>query len=186
MDEKKKILMPESKGTDAVASGSGYEIERKFLIEYPDTDALSSMTECRSVEIVQTYLVCDEDATIAERRVRMTEADGKKEYFLTVKSVGGLVREENEQSISREEYDAYLALADKERVPIRKTRYKLPFDGHTVEIDVYPFSSERAIAEVELADKDEAFTLPPFISVIKEVTLDPSYKNSNIARRTAL
>ena len=33
-----------------------FEIERKFLIEYPDIEALEKNPNCKKVEIIQTYL----------------------------------------------------------------------------------------------------------------------------------
>jgi len=33
-----------------------YEIERKFLIEYPDIEWLTNLPNCERIEIIQTYL----------------------------------------------------------------------------------------------------------------------------------
>ena len=49
-------------------------------------------------------------------------------------------------------------------------------------MDVYPFWSDRAVLEVELESEDEAFDIPPFISVIKEVTGDKRYSNKALAK----
>ncbi|MBQ2956243.1 MAG: AAA family ATPase, partial [Clostridia bacterium] len=38
-----------------------FEIERKFLIEYPDAAWLESLPNCRRIEIIQTYLKTDGD-----------------------------------------------------------------------------------------------------------------------------
>ena len=65
---------------------------------------------------------------------------------------------------------------------INKTRYCLSFESRYFEIDVFPFWSDKALLELELLSEDEAFELPPFFEVIKEVTEDSSYKNSVIAR----
>ena len=159
------------------------ETERKFLIRYPDTDMLLSMEGCACVQIEQVYLLNDSDNSDEERRIRHTVTNSEDRYYLTVKSRGdGFVRREDERGISRDEYVSLSTLADPLRQPIRKTRYKLPYNGRRVEIDIYPFWSDRAIAEVELDSPDEELTLPPFITVIKEVTFEPEYKNSALAR----
>ena len=51
-----------------------------------------------------------------------------------------------------------------------------------MEIDVYPFWQDRAIAEVEVESEEESVTLPSFIKVLQEVTVDKRYKNVNMAR----
>ena len=45
-----------------------YEIERKFLIEYPDIKLLESMPNCRKVEIIQTYLKSENDEEVRIRQ----------------------------------------------------------------------------------------------------------------------
>ena len=71
---------------------------------------------------------------------------------------------------------------DPSRRPIRKTRYCLTEGSRYYEIDVYPFWSDRAIVEVELADENETVTLPEKLKVIKEVTEDKNYRNSELAK----
>ena len=45
-----------------------YEIERKFLIEYPDIHWLESIPNCKRVEIIQTYLKADEGEEVRVRQ----------------------------------------------------------------------------------------------------------------------
>jgi CYTH domain-containing protein len=84
--------------------------------------------------------------------------------------------------LSATEYDVLLQLADPALHPICKTRYAIPYAGHTVEVDLYDFWQDRATAEVELADESEAVELPPYLCVIREVSDDKRYKNVNLAR----
>ena len=72
--------------------------------------------------------------------------------------------------------------ADTSKKQIRKTRYCLTFGNRYFEIDVYPFWSDRAIMEIELADENEKIEFSEFIKVIKEVTDNDSYKNSSLAQ----
>lgn len=94
--------------------------------------------------------------------------------------VNGLKRREREVLIDSDEYDAILKAEKHPRV-LSKTRYSIPFDCHIIEIDIYPFWNDRAIAETEMSSERETVSLPPFIKVIKEVTGDPQYKNSSLA-----
>ena len=157
-----------------------YEIERKFLIEYPDTRALLKNPKCHKVEITQTYLLSDADEEI---RVRRRGEDGHYVYFKTVKrTVSGAKREEIESKITADEYKELLCKADPERQPIEKDRYCLMHDNQYFEIDVYPFWSDRAIMEIELSGENDKISIPDYIRVIKEVTDDKSYKNSSLAK----
>lgn len=154
-----------------------YEIERKYLIRRPDL--LNLGTCCRVIDISQTYLTTSEGSL----RVRRTEEKGVVSYIETLKrSVTAMRRMEIERELTEEEYERRLAARDPRRQMIRKTRYCLPYNGHTFEIDIYPFWTKQAIMEIELTHEDESFDLPPQIRVLREVTNDPAYSNHSLAR----
>ena len=158
-----------------------FEIERKFLIEYPDVARLEKLPNCQRVEIIQTYLNAPQGE---ESRVRQRGIDGNYIYFQTTKKqVTGLKRVEVERRLSKDEYLRLLMDADPNCRPIRKTRYCLTHDNQYFEIDVYPFWQDKAIMEIELADEHAAIRFPEWIHVVKEVTDDESYKNASLAKR---
>lgn len=157
-----------------------YEMERKYLIEYPDISWLESNPSCQRIEIIQTYLnsVADEEV-----RVRQRGVDGNYIYFQTIKrKVSDIKRIEIEKRLSQEEYLNLLMEADTTKRQIRKTRYCLTYENQYFEIDIYPFWEDKAIAEIELYDEHETILFPEQIKVIKEVTDDDSYKNASLAR----
>lgn len=157
-----------------------YEIERKFLIEYPDVNGLEAYPESTKSEIAQTYLLTDDGFT---SRVRKRTTKGVTKYIFTEKKRVNDVRcIENEREITKEEYNDLLKLADPERRTIEKTRYCLPYGERVVEIDIYSFWTDRAIAEVEMEDESESVRLPGFIKVIRDVTAEKAYKNYSIAK----
>ncbi len=156
------------------------EIERKFLIAMPDCRALEADPTCRRARIRQTYLRSEDGE---ERRVRMREEKGCVSYTQTVKTkVTDMTRIERECSLTREEYDALLSEADPERGPLEKIRYCLTYRSQLFEIDVYPFLTDRAILEIELKDERDPIDFPPFLRILREVTGDPDYKNSHLAK----
>lgn len=157
-----------------------FEIERKFLIEYPDLAALEALPHCQRVEIIQTYLKTPDGA---ESRVRQRGMDGHYTYYQTTKrQVTGLKRIELERRLTQNEYLRLLMDADPERRPIRKTRYCLMHDGRYFEIDVFPFWADKAMVEIELSDEADPINFPEMLHVIKEVTDDPAYRNAALAR----
>ena len=156
-----------------------YEIERKFLIRYPDIQWLESNPSCQRVEIIQTYLRSDDGDEV---RVRQRGCDGSYVYTMTRKrTVSDVKRVEVEKRLSQGEYLNLLMEADPSRHPIRKTRYCLTHGGQYFEIDVYPFWNDRAIVEIELRNENDEVAMPPQFDVVKEVTDDPSYKNAALA-----
>lgn len=154
-----------------------YEIERKFLIRMPDTEKLSEMGE--RTEIVQTYLKCDSGS----ERVRKRGLDGRYVYTHTEKKrLSDMRRIENEREIDETEYDSLLRLADPERNTIYKDRYCIEYMGQMLEIDVFPFYSDRAFLEIELQDENQPVHIPSWLDVIREVTEDRRYTNAAMAK----
>lgn len=157
-----------------------FEIERKFLIYYPDVKKLEEMPNCTKVNIVQTYLKSN-DGT--ERRIRARGIDGSYLYYLTEKKrISNLKRVEVERKLSQDEYFSLLMEADNMLHAIRKTRYCLSENNQYFEIDIYPEWDNQAIMEIELNSEDEKVKIPDFIKVIKEVTDDETYKNYNMSK----
>ena len=156
------------------------EIERKFLIAYPDLEKLEKLPTCQRVEISQTYLTAPEGQEI---RVRQRGADGHYIYTHTTKrKIDDVKRVEVERRITKDEYLRLLMEADPNCRPIRKTRYCLTYDNQYFEIDVYPFWTDRAIVEIELNHETDEIRFPADIKVIREVTQDKHFKNAALAR----
>ena len=157
-----------------------FEIERKFLIEYPDTETLEKFSDAKKIEMVQTYLISENGTT---SRVRKRISDGEVKYIFTEKlRINDLKCIENEREVTADEYEELLKSADPERKTVYKTRYCLPFEERVVEVDIYPFWNDRAIAEVEMESEDEIVRLPEIIKVIRDVTSEKAYKNASIAK----
>lgn len=157
------------------------EIERKFLIKFPDISKLALTSGCKITEITQTYLLCQNGCL----RVRKSVCGGKTVFKRTKKTkISDITRLEDEKEISEETYNELLLCADGKRTPIAKTRYAFPHNGHIIEIDVYPFWNDRAIAEIELQDENQPFDFPNFLQIIKEVTHDNRYSNKSLAKQT--
>lgn len=157
-----------------------FEIERKYLIEYPDISWLENEPNCQRIEIIQTYLKSNADEEV---RVRQRGINGNYIYFKTVKKkISDIKRVEVEKRLSQSEYLTLLMEADTAKRQIRKTRYCLTYKGQYFEIDIYPFWNDKAIAEIELSDENAEIIFPSQIKVIKEVTEDESYKNASLAK----
>lgn len=157
-----------------------FEIERKYLIEYPDIAWLENESNCQRIEIIQTYLKSD---TGEEVRVRQRGINGNYIYFKTVKKrISDIKRVEVERRLSEAEYLTLLMEADTSKRQIRKTRYCLTYNGQYFEIDVYPFWNDKAIAEIELRDENTQVSFPKQLKVIREVTEDESYRNASLAK----
>lgn len=143
------------------------EIEKKYLLRKVPED----LSSYRHSEIEQAYLN-------AEPVLRIRRKDHK--YILTYKSKGMMVRMEEEFPLNEQ---AYLHLRDKAdgRI-ITKTRYFIPYDKYTIELDVFHGVMEPLImAEVEFSTEEEADGFVPPDWFGEEVTFDKKYHNVNMA-----
>jgi CYTH domain-containing protein/predicted ATPase len=156
------------------------EIERKYLIAYPDVKWLESMPNCRRVEIVQYYLPAREGD---ELRIRKRGENGSYLYYKTLKRrISDYKRLEVEERLSEGEFLSLLQEADPDKRPVHKSRYCLTYEGQYFEIDLYPFWDDQAIVEIELSDENAEVNFPPELKVLREVTRDPAFRNSALAK----
>ena len=163
----------------------GIEIERKFLILMPEVEKLARMEGCVTWEIVQTYLT--EGPNGETRRVRRIFTDGREQFFHTVKlRISQLSSIENEKEISAFEYAQLLREADPLSHPVEKVRYRIPFEGQLLEVDVYSFWQDRATLEIELESEDQPLKLPDWIEIIRDVSADFAYKNRMLAKHVPM
>ena len=168
-----------------MSEGKHCEIELKYLIRYPDAALLQAQPGCEVWQIVQTYLKDGEGGQT--RRVRRIAVDGRVEYYRTFKRhLSALSSEEDEGRIDEAAYERYLLERDGSRAPVRKTRYRVPFRGHVLEFDVYPFWKDRAIMEIELEREDEVPQIPDYVGIIRDVTGEKAYKNRQLAKRVPM
>ncbi|MDH3591087.1 MAG: CYTH domain-containing protein [Planctomycetota bacterium] len=146
----------------------GVEIERKFLVQ---DDGWGPAGDGRLQH--QGYLAITDRGTM---RVRI-EA-GKA--ILNLKSA--------QQGLTRAEFEYEIPLADGERIlerlcglVVEKTRYKREHAGHVWDVDVFHGANEGlVVAEVELADENEAVELPAWVG--QEVSHDVRYRVAHLSQ----
>ncbi|MBE6709411.1 MAG: hypothetical protein E7578_09250 [Ruminococcaceae bacterium] len=159
------------------------EIERKFLIEYPDLEMLHKLPACCRVEIVQVYLKWKDGH---KARIRSRAVNGECMYFHTVKkSITPAKRIEIERRLTEEEYLGFLNDTECVKNKLEKDRYCISYDSQYFELDVYPFWNDRAVLEIELLHENEEIRFPEWAKVIREVTGDRHYNNSTLARKVS-
>ncbi len=148
------------------------EIERKFLIK----ENYFTLDNYKYIDIQQAYI-----STSPVIRVRKKASDQKEEYILTVKSKGMLSRQEFELELTRDDYENLLKKA--EGNIITKRRYIIPLDNSlTLELDYFSDLFQGLVmGEIEFSSEEAAkkYNLPDF--VIREVTFDKNYHNSNMS-----
>lgn len=143
------------------------EIERKFTIkELPDLGSYQFH------KIAQAYLN-------TSPVVRIRKEDDK--YYLTYKGKGMMAREEYNLPLNEESFYHLLKKADGQI--IQKTRYLIPYQKYTIELDVFEDSlAPLIIAEVEFETRQEALAFTPPDWFLEDVTMDSHYHNSNLSK----
>lgn len=145
------------------------EIERKFLVKTLPMD----IQQFPHKEILQWFL--NDPSTGKSIRVRHI-GDA---YKVTRKKWHGLVREEIEVDITKEEFDQLRFQVENHF--IEKTRYYIPQDSLMIELDIYKNLQWLKTAEVEFASKRDAkkFVAPQRFG--EEVTTMRQATNAYIA-----
>ncbi len=152
-----------------------HEIEKKYLVKkLPD-----NLDSFPFVEISQSYVAISEDN---KEEVRVRKADNN--YYLTVKRGNGLDREEVETCIDRDTYEVLVPHADGKTV--EKTRYKIPYQKYTIELDVYHGAQEGLLSvevEFESIEESEKFAHPAWFG--EDVTGKKEFSNRAMAGKNA-
>ncbi|MBQ9516635.1 MAG: hypothetical protein IJR60_00995 [Eubacterium sp.] len=157
---------------------SHIELEKKFLIEYPDLQALAKYNPIK-YEIEQIYLISE----VGSHRIRKRSHFGIPTFFETLKvRINNSKCREFEDVITEPEYEQLKLTADPKKHPIYKDRYVFSYGGKVLELDVFPFWSDKAFLEIELESEVDEYSVPPEIRIIKDVSDDPKYKNNYLAR----
>ncbi|SDJ55347.1 CYTH domain-containing protein [Microbulbifer yueqingensis] len=143
------------------------EIERKFLVDPAFARTLKSGTE-----ISQGYL------PVAGKSVVRARIYGSRGYLTLKGETRGMTRTEYEYEIPLDDAREIISSLCEGRV-IEKTRYLVTVGKHEWEIDIFSGRNRGlVVAEIELADEQEAFERPTWVT--QEVTHDPRYYNANL------
>jgi CYTH domain-containing protein len=163
-----------------MSTGKHCEIERKYLIRYPDIETLKAQKGVEQWEIVQIYLTTSGPGET--RRIRQVVSDGQIRYYKAFKRhLSSVKNEEDEGEIDQMEYIRLSREQEPACKPLGKTRYRIPYAGHVLEFDIYPFWTDRAILEIELESENEGAAIPEYVQIIRDVSDDLAYKNRSLA-----
>ena len=142
------------------------EIERKFLVgELPCLDGV------KSSEIVQGYVSFSPE-------IRVRKLDDK--YYRTEKGEGMVMREENEWEIDKETAEKMFSQVKTNL--IEKTRYYIPYNKYTIELDIYKgIFKGLIVAEVEFSSLEEANDFAPPEWFLEDISEKREYRNKILA-----
>lgn len=153
----------------------------KYLIKMPDLQKLREVYNPETFEMVQIYLTATNPRV--ERIVRQQSSGGHSLYFYTEKRFKSEAqRWETEKPISEKHYTKYLMEYDTRLRPVIKTRYCLAYKDQHFDIDIYPFSNEKALVEIKVPSPETKVELPPELTLIMDVTDNKNYKNRSLAQ----
>lgn len=164
----------ETRPSEQGKGGLSMEIERQFLV-----DAIPVLPREYDM-ILQGYV-----STLPEIRIRQVRTpDNRERYFLTVKRGAGLSREEWETQITSTEFSHLIERLEPDTEFIEKRRYRLPLcDGHTAEFHRHEAALKGFnYVEVEFSSEEEARAFDPPAWFGREVTEDPRFTYSRLAR----
>ncbi len=160
------------------------EIERKFLLKECNIIDILRLAPNRYTQsnIIQAYIAVEENYS---KRIRKDNDT----YILTEKEGSDMMqRKEYEKEITQDEFEELIQHA---LGTIEKTRYRFETDEFKeVCIDIFTSPITSIVAEIEYKSSTDAQKLPvpPWLDklILKEVTHDKSYLNSQIALKGRL
>ncbi len=152
------------------------ETERKYIIKKPSSAFLD---KCEHLDIIQIYLASEPGVTHRVRRI--VKGEDVKYVETEKRRISALSCIEDEREISKAFFDELSLKIREGSRPINKKRYKYPYLGHILEIDVYPEWQSLAIMEIELSSEGEKYSFPEEISVVREVTGEVGFSNSALS-----
>jgi CHAD domain-containing protein/CYTH domain-containing protein len=157
-----------------VSGDAEVEIERKYLL----TAAPPTALDLPAFDIVQGWLP---GVRLKERLRRTRDAEGTERHYRTIKFGSGVKRTEIEEETTPELFKLLWRATKGRRV--RKFRHVVPAGELKWEIDVFR-DHDLVIAEIELPAEDAPVEFPDWLRpyLVREVTGDPAYSNSNLAR----
>jgi adenylate cyclase len=145
------------------------EIERKFLVK-----TMPDLSQFQQAYILQGYITNSNDSV----EVRLRQRD--EQYFITVKSGSGMVRNEYETSIEQQQFETLWPATKGKR--IEKHRWTGQINSQTYELDIFMGELESLVlVEVEFASTQQADDFQPAEWFGREVTQDKNYKNKALA-----
>jgi adenylate cyclase len=145
------------------------EIERKFLVK-----TMPDLSQFQQAYILQGYITNSNDSV----EVRLRQRD--EQYFITVKSGSGMVRNEYETSIEQQQFETLWPATKGKR--IEKYRWTGQINSQIYELDIFMGELESLVlVEVEFASTQQADDFQPAEWFGREVTQDKNYKNKALA-----
>lgn len=154
------------------------EIERKFILnELFDFNLLRG---CKEYVIEQYYISLSPEIRI---RCKRDKSNNVEQCFLTLKSEGGLVRQEIEEKVSIDVFETFKKCAI--GIVLSKSRFEIILDDHHIaEIDIYKKDYEGLkIAEIEFAFLEDGKNFDSKLPIWfgREVTEIKNFKNKSLA-----
>jgi adenylate cyclase len=145
------------------------EIERKFLVK-----AMLDLSRVQKTYIQQGYITHSNDSV----EVRLRQKDDQ--YFITVKSGSGMVRNEHEILINQQQLETLWP--ETQGKQIEKNRWTWQLDSQTYELDIFAGAlNSLVLVEVEFSSIEQAYNFQPADWFGREVTTEKCYKNKALA-----
>lgn len=152
------------------------EIERKWLVK-----SLHQIKPISAHNILQGYIINNKNESVRIRQTSDQHCLRDFEYFLTIKSGSGIVRNETEINLTSDQFDSLFPLTKGSR--IYKNRSLVELDNHLIaEVDIFSDQNGLVMVEVEFPSLEsaEAFIAPDWFG--EDVTHDEKYINARLAK----
>ena len=165
------------------------EIEKKYIVKFPKSwsDLASLFDRLVDVKRIEQVYLKQKEGDQQSARVRKTieglSGDTNIVYHFNIKKrIELMVNQEIEKEITKSKYEEYLKDKSPKNKILSKTRFVFKYQDQIFELDVFKGDLKGlAILEIELKDKKQEVTLPPFLKIEKDVSEIEKYNNFNLS-----
>jgi len=159
--------------------------KRKFLVSELPADEV--FPDFQDFDVIHDYL--STPLSEEQARLRARSQGGEFTYTYTIRRCvrGDQEKPELKKMITKRDYKILYAQKDPRRYSLYKRRRCFVWKHHYYQLDIFVDPSPSAcrglvLLETYTADSSPSFPrLPPFLSVLREVTGDPSYSMYNLS-----
>lgn len=153
--------------------------QKKYIVDIEKSNFEFINNNSIKIDIEQTYL---DDYSGYEKRLRKRTVGGENTYYFTaqIKDINGISKVLTDKKITEKDYYKLLD-SNQKKFTINKTRYSFIDNKQYFKLDI--FENNLALLEVEATKENKEIKVPMYLNIIKDVTNDEEYFNSNIARR---
>eukprot|EP00735_Rhodelphis_limneticus_P009854 TRINITY_DN2884_c0_g1::TRINITY_DN2884_c0_g1_i1::g.5185::m.5185 TRINITY_DN2884_c0_g1::TRINITY_DN2884_c0_g1_i1::g.5185 ORF type:complete len:456 (-),score=136.99,sp/Q7K556/TTD14_DROME/38.27/3e-89,AAA_28/PF13521.1/1.9e-25,AAA_17/PF13207.1/0.0014,NTPase_1/PF03266.10/0.024,NTPase_1/PF03266.10/7.9e+02,Thymidylate_kin/PF02223.12/0.022,ArgK/PF03308.11/0.053,AAA_18/PF13238.1/0.12,AAA_19/PF13245.1/0.33 TRINITY_DN2884_c0_g1_i1:270-1637(-) len=162
-------------------------VQKKYTVDLSRSDlaALSRVCKIEEFNVLETFIVTTDGS---EAKVRRRGQNGSYTYVHSIRKHVDDQRLELKRPVNARIYVSLLSQADKDRVPVEKTRRCFLYKNQYFILDEFLDSAHKGLTvlRTEVEKVDQKVDFPEYLAVGRDVTGDKSFSSFRLARKDSV